>query len=78
MNNIPKIKKRYTKPELVAVAIDQEIALIMMTTPPGHPGGPLLSSPAPSASAADAVFSSEVEAFSKEEDVFGSSSGPSY
>jgi len=37
MNNNSILKKRYSKPELVAVAIDQEIALIMMT-PGEFPG----------------------------------------
>lgn len=48
MNNIPKIKKRYTKPELVAVAIDQEITLVMISDPGGGVTPPFGSSVSPS------------------------------
>lgn len=34
---IAKVKKRYSAPELTAVVIDREIALVMATEPPPNP-----------------------------------------
>lgn len=46
MNN--SAKKRYLKPELMVVAIDQEIALVMMSDPGGGVTPPFGSSVSPS------------------------------
>lgn len=39
MKKISEKKRTYVKPEVKTVRIDNQISMVMMTNPPGDPGG---------------------------------------